>query len=106
MLERKVSVRLNEGLHARPATQFVKLARSFAANIEVIRGGKSANAKSPVKLMLLSVKEDEEIVVRADGADEAEAIEALCHYAAQTDADAIGALGGVGADRGQAPHAR
>ena len=98
VLERKVSVRLNDGLHARPATQFVKLARSFASNIEVVRGGKSANAKSPVKLMLLSVKEDEEIVVRADGADEAEAIEALCHYAAQTDADAIGALGGVGAD--------
>ena len=98
MLERKVSVRLNEGLHARPATQFVKLARSFASNIEVVRGGKSANAKSPVKLMLLSVKEDEEIVVRADGADEAEAVEALCRYAAQTDADAIGALGGDAAD--------
>ena len=98
MLERKVSVRLNEGLHARPATQFVKLARSFASNIEVVRGGKSANAKSPVKLMLLSVKEDEEIVVRADGADEAEAVEALCRYAAQTDANAIGALGGDAAD--------
>ncbi len=98
MLERKVSVRLNDGLHARPATQFVKLARSFASNIEVVRGDKSANAKSPVKLMLLSVKEDEEIVVRADGADEAAAIEALCQYAAQTDADAIGAPGGVAAD--------
>ena len=98
MLERKVSVRLNDGLHARPATQFVKLARSFASNIEVVRGGKSANAKSPVKLMLLSVKEDEEIVVRADGADEAAAIEALCQYAAQTDADAIGAPGGDAAD--------
>ncbi len=56
MLERKVLVRLNEGLHARPATQFVKLARSFASNIEVVRGDKAANAKSPVKLMLLSVK--------------------------------------------------
>ncbi len=98
MLERKVSVRLNDGLHARPATQFVKLARSFASNIEVVRGGKSANAKSPVKLMLLSVKEDEEIVVRADGADEAAAIEALCQYAAQTNADAIGVPGGVAAD--------
>ncbi len=83
MLERKVVVRLNEGLHARPATQFVKLARSFTADIEVLRGGKSANAKSPVKLMLLSVKEDDEIVVRADGVDEAQAIEALCCYAAR-----------------------
>ena len=90
MLERKVVVRLNEGLHARPATRFVKLARSFTADIEVVHGGKSANAKSSVKLMLLSVKEDEEIVVRASGLDEAEAIETLCRYAGQSDADAPG----------------
>ena len=77
VLERKVIVRLSEGLHARPATQFVKLARGFACDIEVLREGAAANAKSSVKLMLLGVKEDEEVTLRANGADEAEAIEAL-----------------------------
>ena len=94
MLERKVVVRLNEGLHARPATQFVKLARSYVSDVEVVRGGKTANAKSSVKLMLLGVKEDEEIVVRANGADEAAAVDALCQYAGQTDTEAIGAASG------------
>ncbi len=91
MLERKVVVRLNEGLHARPATQFVKLARSFAADIEVVRNGKSANAKSAVKLMLLGVKENDEILVRANGADEAAAVTSLCEYAGQSDTEAIDA---------------
>ncbi len=80
MIERKIVVRVADGLHARPATEFVKLARSFAADIEIVRGGKTANAKSPVKLMLLGIKEDDEIVLRANGADEAEALEALCAY--------------------------
>ncbi|MGD1038547.1 MAG: HPr family phosphocarrier protein, partial [Roseiarcus sp.] len=80
MIERKVVVRVAEGLHARPATEFVKLARSFAADIEIVRGDKTANAKSPVKLMLLGVKEADEIVLRANGSDEAKALDALCSF--------------------------
>jgi phosphocarrier protein FPr len=85
MYARKVTVRLHEGLHARPATQFVKLARGFACDLEVERDGKTANAKSSVKLMLLGVKEDEEILVRGAGEDEREAVEALCAYAGQAE---------------------
>jgi phosphocarrier protein FPr len=80
VIERKVVVRVAEGLHARPATEFVKLARSFAADIEIVRGDKTANAKSPVKLMLLGVKEADEIVLRANGSDEAKALDALCSF--------------------------
>ncbi len=83
MLERKVVVRLIEGLHARPATQFVKLARSFACDLQIRRKGKSANAKSAVKLMLLGVKEDDEVVLRAEGADEAAAMDALCGFVSE-----------------------
>ena len=85
MFERKVVIRLNEGLHARPATQFVKLARSFTSDIEVLKEGKGANAKSAVKLMLLGVKENEEVVVRGQGDDEQIAVEALCAYAGQVE---------------------
>ena len=80
MLERKAVVRVREGLHARPATEFVKLARRFSADVEIVRGGKGANAKSAVKLMLLGVKESDEIVLRAEGPDASEAIEALSNF--------------------------
>ena len=80
MIERAATVRVKEGLHARPATQFVKLARSFASSVEVRRGVRGADAKSSVKLMLLGLKEGEAVTVRADGADAEAAIEALVSF--------------------------
>ncbi|WP_342364262.1 phosphoenolpyruvate--protein phosphotransferase [Terrarubrum flagellatum] len=79
-LERAVRVRVREGLHARPATEFVKLAKAFSANVEIFRGDRSANAKSSVKLMLLGVKEDDDVVLRADGDDAEEAIAKLAAF--------------------------
>jgi phosphotransferase system enzyme I (PtsI) len=79
-MERSTIVRVHEGLHARPATRFVKLAKSFECEVEIVKDGKAVSAKSPVKLMLLAVKENQEVTVRANGADAAEAIEALIGY--------------------------
>lgn|GEM_PF-684678 len=79
-MERSTIVRVHEGLHARPATRFVKLAKGFESDIEIAKGGKSVSAKSSVKLMLLGVKELDEVTVRADGADAIEALEALVGY--------------------------
>ena len=79
-MERSTIVRVHEGLHARPATRFVKLAKGFEADIEIAKAGKSVSAKSSVKLMLLGVKENDTVTVRADGADAIEALEALIGY--------------------------
>jgi len=79
-MERSTIVRVHEGLHARPATRFVRLAKSFESEVEIVKAGKAASAKSPVKLMLLAVKENEEVTVRANGADAIEAVEALILY--------------------------
>ncbi|MGO4451642.1 phosphoenolpyruvate--protein phosphotransferase [Phyllobacterium sp. TAF24] len=79
-MERSTIVRVHDGLHARPATRFVKLAKSFESDIELVKDDRSVSAKSSVKLMLLGVKENEEITVRATGADAIEAVEALIGY--------------------------
>ncbi|ESY70343.1 MULTISPECIES: phosphoenolpyruvate--protein phosphotransferase [Mesorhizobium] len=79
-MERSTIVRVHEGLHARPATRFVKLAKGFESDVELVKDGKAVSAKSSVKLMLLSVKENQEVTVRANGADAIEAIEALIGY--------------------------
>ena len=79
-MERSTIVRVHEGLHARPATRFVKLAKSFESEVEIVKDGKSASAKSAVKLMLLAVKENDEVTIRTRGADEIEAVEALIGY--------------------------
>ena len=77
MLETAVVVKVNEGLHARPATQFAKLAKEFSCSLQITRGTTSADAKSAVKLMLLGIKQDDQILLRADGTDESLAVNRL-----------------------------
>lgn len=83
VLERRTVVRVRDGLHARPATEFVKLARSFSADVEIVCRDKSANAKSAVKLMLLGVREADEITILADGEDAFAAIESLANFVSE-----------------------
>ncbi|MGN6230725.1 MAG: phosphoenolpyruvate--protein phosphotransferase [Trinickia sp.] len=82
MLETPVVVKVHEGLHARPATQFAKLAKSFTCSLKIGRGDAWADAKSAVKLMLLGIKQNEQIVLRAEGEDECEALGRLAQFLA------------------------
>jgi phosphotransferase system enzyme I (PtsI) len=79
-MERSTIVRVHEGLHARPATRFVKLAKSFESDIEIVKADKSASAKSSVKLMLLAVKENDTVSLRAEGRDATRALDALVEF--------------------------
>lgn len=59
-----------EGIHARPAGEFVKAAKAFSSSVKVEKGGKSVDAKKIFGLMGLGVKCGEEITVQVAGADE------------------------------------
>ena len=68
------------GLHARPAALFVKLANKFSSNVSICNvstSGKWANAKSILSVLTCGVKQGDQIEVRAEGVDEAEAVGAL-----------------------------
>lgn len=80
MIELSTVVRVVEGLHTRPAAQMAKLAKGFKSSIHLVRQGNPADAKSSVKLMLLGVKEGEEVLLRADGSDEQDALARLVQY--------------------------
>jgi phosphotransferase system HPr (HPr) family protein len=77
MAERETTVGPKEGLHARPAAQFVKKAKQFSSDIVVIKSDKEANAKSSLKVMTLGAKKGDSITIRAEGEDAEEAVEAL-----------------------------
>ncbi len=84
MAEKQTTIGAEEGLHARPAALFVKKAKEFGSEIVVIKGDKEANAKSPLKIMALGAKKDDEITIRAEGDDAEEAVEALAAVISQT----------------------
>ena len=65
------------GIHARPAGLFVKEAAKFQSDIKIKKGEKEADAKRIFGIMGLAAKKDDEIVLTADGADEADALAAI-----------------------------
>jgi phosphocarrier protein HPr len=77
MAQRETTVGPEEGLHARPAAQFVRTAKRFASEIVVVKGEREANAKSSLKIMTLGAKKGDKIVIRAEGGDAEEALDAL-----------------------------
>jgi phosphocarrier protein HPr len=83
MVEKETTIGPQEGLHARPAAQFVKTAKGFSSEIMIVKGDKEANAKSSMKIMTLGAKKDDEVVIRAEGDDAVEAVEALVEFISQ-----------------------
>ena len=76
-MEVTIKILNEQGLHARPASIFVKTAGKFKSNVSIIHGNEVANAKSIINIMSLGLKKGEEIKITAEGIDEKEAIEAL-----------------------------
>jgi phosphocarrier protein FPr len=65
------------GLHARPATAFVEIAKGFTADVSVRHGAKRANGKSLAALLSLGVKTHGEVMISAQGPDAEAALAAL-----------------------------
>ncbi len=65
------------GLHARPATLFVKTAQKHQAEIIVSFGDKQVSAKSLLGLLTLAVTKGSVISVTAEGEDAEAALAAL-----------------------------
>ncbi|MBM3135269.1 MAG: HPr family phosphocarrier protein [Chloroflexi bacterium] len=75
-----LAIRNKVGLHARPAATFVRTVSRFQSAITVqnlTRCSPPVNAKSILLVLSLGVEKGHEIVVSAQGPDEAEVVAAL-----------------------------
>ncbi|MDV4149946.1 HPr family phosphocarrier protein [Clostridium sp. AL.422] len=80
MVKKTVVVKNKTGLHARPASEFVKNALKFKSNITICRTteeNREVNAKSIILLLSLGLCNGEEIEIVANGEDEKEAVDSL-----------------------------
>lgn len=80
MAEKKITITAEDGLHVRPASEFVKLAKGYESDIKVTLGNKSANAKSLFKLQLLELVKGAELHIQASGSDEQKAVDSLAEF--------------------------
>jgi len=76
-METTVKILNEQGLHARPASIFVKTASKFKSTVSIVHGTGVANAKSIINIMSLGLKKNEEIKIITEGTDEKEAMAAL-----------------------------
>jgi len=74
VVNRKVTVRNKQGLHARPAALFVQLANKFESNITVKKGSEKVNGKSIMGILMLAAEHGSQVVVEADGSDAESAV--------------------------------
>ena len=80
MVETKIIIKHNVGLHARPASLFVRAANKFSSTIKVknvTMNGNFVDAKSIIMVLTLGVLKDHQIMIQADGPDETNASAAL-----------------------------
>ncbi len=77
MIEEMIDVASEEGLHTRPANNFVKLAKGFSSKITIAKGEKSASGTSLLKIMKLGVVQGDSVKVTCEGEDEAKAMEVV-----------------------------
>ncbi|MDR1627607.1 MAG: HPr family phosphocarrier protein [Oscillospiraceae bacterium] len=77
MYDEEVEVKNQVGLHARPATFFIKKANEFESTIWVEKDEKRVNAKSLLGVLFLGIIGGTRIRIIADGKDEEEAVKSL-----------------------------
>ncbi len=77
MIEREARIINSLGLHARPAAQVVRLASTFVSHVEVAKDDLAVNAKSIMGVMMLAAESGSTVRIRAEGADEEQAVTAI-----------------------------
>lgn len=83
MYQQAVIITAPNGLHTRPAAQFVKEAKGFTSDITIASNGKSVSAKSLFKLQTLGLAQGSLVTISAEGNDEQKAVEHLVKLIAE-----------------------
>jgi len=80
---RTVEIVNKRGLHARASAKFVRTASTFDAEVRVSKDGTTVDARSIMGLMMLAAGPGSEIEIEAEGAQAAEALDALADLIAR-----------------------
>ena len=76
-LERAIRIVNENGIHARPAAEIVKVASRFRSEITLSRDGLEVNGKSIMGVMMLAAECGSTVAAKATGEDAEQALDAL-----------------------------
>ncbi len=76
-VERGCEVLIEEGLHMRPAMQFVDCANSYECDVTIRNQEQSVDGKSIMQLTMLAATKGTKLIIIAEGVDAQAAVDAL-----------------------------
>ena len=80
MVSKTIKVNLAADAEARPVAVLVQKASQFDSKVYIQSGDRKINAKSIRGMLSLGLAQNEEVIVSAEGTDEAEAVDNLTDY--------------------------
>ncbi len=89
-VEKRVRIVNPQGLHARPADMFVRLASRFEADVQVAKDDQFVDGKSILSILTLAAEQGTELIIGARGSDASQAAAALAELVEKGFADDSG----------------
>jgi phosphocarrier protein len=76
-IKKKIQIRNSQGLHARPASIFVKIANKFESEVTVRKDDETVSGKSIMGLLTLAANQGSTIEIEVSGPDAEQAMKEL-----------------------------
>ena len=89
VVECEVMVSNQQGIHARPAAMFVRCAREFDGEIEIVRDGESFSAKSIMSILTANLNCGSKFTLRGSGPDAARMVGQLRDLLARFESEGL-----------------
>ena len=80
MIKKPITLKLRDGLEARPIALLVQEANQYSSTVYIEVENKKINAKSIMGMMTLDLPVGEQVIVTADGVDEEKAVNDIEKY--------------------------
>ena len=77
LIKRRIQIRNSQGLHARPASMFARIANKFESDVTVKKDSELVNGKSIMGLLTLAANQGCFVEIEVSGEDADAAIKAL-----------------------------
>jgi phosphotransferase system HPr (HPr) family protein len=76
-IEKRITIKSKQGLHARPAAVFVQIANKYSSTVTVRKGSEEVNGKSIMGILMMGADRLAELVLIVDGDDAEQSFQEL-----------------------------
>lgn len=76
-IKKKIKIKNSQGLHARPASIFVRIANKYESDVAVKKGSEKVNGKSIMGLLMLAASQGSQVEIEISGPDAEAAMKEL-----------------------------